>query len=212
MALAIGGAAFSPRRYGEKRGSLVTSTEDSPASFTIDTRASLFTVQAFASGIVAVVAHSPKFAMREVLGEIRLDPKVMENSSVRASVRLGSLDITDEVTSADRREIERVMFDEVLQKNTYPTAEFRSVRISGTETGANMYRITVRGDLSLHGITRGLSFDSQVVAGQDTLRAQGSFSLLQSDFGLRIASVAGGTLKLKDELKFGFFLVARRKD
>ena len=193
-------------------GSLVTSTEDSPTNFTIDTRASLFSVQAFASGIVAVVAHSPKFAMREVLGEIRMDPKVIENSSVRASVRISSLEITDEVTSTERREIERVMFEEVLQKNTYPTAEFRSVRITGVETGANMYRITVRGDLSLHGITRGLSFDSQVVAGQDTLRAQGSFSLLQSDFGLRIASVAGGTLKLKDELKFGFFLVARRKD
>ena len=190
----------------------MTATEDSPANFTIDTRASLFTVQAFASGIVAVVAHSPKFAMREVLGEIRMDPKVIVNSSVRASVRLGSLEITDEVTSAERREIERVMFEEVLQKNTYPTAEFRSVRITGLETGANMYRITMRGDVSLHGITRGLSFDSQVVAGQDTLRAQGSFSLLQSDFGLRIASVAGGTLKLKDELKFGFFLVARRKD
>ena len=190
----------------------MTRAEDSPANFTIDTRASLFTVQAFASGIVAVIAHSPKFAMREVLGEIRMDPRSLENSSVRVSVRLASLEITDEVTSVDRREIERVMFEEVLQKNTNPTAEFRSVRVSGTETGANMYKITVRGDLSLHGISRGLSIDSQVVAGQDTLRAQGSFSLLQSDFGLKIASVASGTLKLKDELKFGFFLVARRKD
>jgi hypothetical protein len=36
--------------------------------------------------------------------------------------------------------------------------------------------------------------------------------LRQSDFGVAIASVAGGALKLKDDLKFGFFLIARRKN
>jgi hypothetical protein len=50
------------------------------------------------------------------------------------------------------------------------------------------------------------------VAGEDSLRAQGSFSLLQSDYGMKIASVAGGTLKLKDELKFAYFIVCRRQD
>jgi polyisoprenoid-binding protein YceI len=195
----------------EKRGDAVTAAEKGLVNFTIDTRASLFTVQAFASGIVAVVAHSPKFAMREVLGEIRLDPRTLENSSVRITVRLASLEITDEVTSTERREIERVMFDEVLEKSVYPNAEFHSTKVSGAETGPNMYRINLRGDITLHGITRGLALDSQVVAGEDTLRAQGSFSLSQADFNLKIASVAGGTLKLKDELKFGFFVVARRK-
>jgi hypothetical protein len=32
------------------------------AHFAMDARVTLFTVQAFAAGIVAVVAHSPKFA------------------------------------------------------------------------------------------------------------------------------------------------------
>jgi hypothetical protein len=43
------------------------------------------------------------------------------------------------------------------------------------------------------------------------VRAQGTFSILQSDFGLKIASVAGGTLKLKDQLKFAYFLIGRRQ-
>jgi hypothetical protein len=47
---------------------------------------------------------------------------------------------------------------------------------------------------------------------EDTLRAQGSFTLLQSDYGLKIASVAGGGLKLKDELKFSYFILGRRQD
>jgi polyisoprenoid-binding protein YceI len=183
-----------------------------PVHFAVDANASLFSVQAFASGIVAVIAHSPKFAMRDVSGEVVFDSGMPNESSVAVTIRLSSLEIMDEVTHVDRREIERIMFSEVLENKVYPNAEFRSTRVNVTNTGENMYRVSLSGDVTLHGTTRGLGFESQLVAGVETLRAQGSFSLLQSDFGLKIASVANGTLKLKDELKFGFFLIARRKD
>lgn len=187
-------------------------TTTGPPQFSIDVKASLVTVQAFASGIVAVIAHSPKFAMRDITGDIKFVGDSPEDASFRASVRLDSLEIMDEVNSSDRREIERVMFDEVLETKAFQMAEFRSNRISATKTGENMYRVNVAGDLSLYGMTRRLAFDSQAVVGEDTLRAQGSFAVLQSDYGLRIASVASGTLKLRDELRVGFFLIARRKD
>jgi hypothetical protein len=35
---------------------------------------------------------------------------------------------------------------------------------------------------------------------------------MHSDYGLKIASVAGGTLKLRDELKCAYFIVGRRQD
>jgi hypothetical protein len=35
---------------------------------------------------------------------------------------------------------------------------------------------------------------------------------LQSDYDIPLVSVAGGTLKLKDELKFAFDIVARKQD
>jgi hypothetical protein len=38
------------------------------------------------------------------------------------------------------------------------------------------------------------------------------FSILQSDHGLKLASVAGGALKVKDELKFSFNILARKKE
>ncbi len=41
------------------------------------------------------------------------------------------------------------------------------------------------------------------------LRANGEFSIRQTDYGIRLVSVAGGTLKLKDELKFTFDIVAQ---
>jgi polyisoprenoid-binding protein YceI len=182
-----------------------------PVHFAIDAKASLFTVQAFASGMVAVIAHSPKFAVRDFVGKMEFVPDGMQKASVQLTINVGSLEIMDEVSSSDRREIERVMYDEVLEKSIFPRIEYKSSRANATKTGENMYRVNVSGDLTLHGITRGMGLDAQVVVGEDTLRAQGAFSILQSDFGLKIASVAGGTLKLKDELKSAFFVLGRRQ-
>jgi polyisoprenoid-binding protein YceI len=189
-----------------------TPVKDGLVHFAIDAKASLLTVQAFASGIVAVVAHSPKFAVRDVVGNMEFVLGSMQKASIQLTINISSLEIMDEVTSTDRREIERIMFDEVLEKTIYPKVEYKSSRVTASKIGENMYRVTVAGDLTLHGITRGLGLDAQVVTGEDTLRAQGSFSLMQSDYGLKVASVAGGTLKLKEELKGGYFILGRRQD
>jgi polyisoprenoid-binding protein YceI len=190
----------------------MTQGKDGLSRFAADARASLFTVQAFAAGMIAVVAHSPKFAIRDIVEIISFVPDTMQKVSVHVTVNLGSLEIMDEVSSAERREIERVMFDEVLETSVFPNVEFRSSRVTASKTAENRYRMNIFGDLTLHGITRGTGLDSQVMAGEDTLRAQGSFSLMQSEYGLKIASIAGGTLKLRDELKFAYFLVGRRQD
>ncbi len=44
----------------------------------------------------------------------------------------------------------------------------------------------------------------------DTLRAQGELTIRQTDFGIKPVSVAGGMLKIKDELKCSFDLLARK--
>ena len=44
------------------------------------------------------------------------------------------------------------------------------------------------------------------------LRISGDFVLRQSDYGIKPVSFAGGALRLKDELKFTFDLVARQEE
>jgi hypothetical protein len=44
------------------------------------------------------------------------------------------------------------------------------------------------------------------------MRVSGEFTLRQSDYGIKPVSFAGGALRLKDELKFSFELVARKQD
>jgi len=190
----------------------MTPVKEALALFSIDAAKSLFTVQAFAAGIASVVAHSPKFAIRDIVGDIRFVPGSLQDASVELAINVGSLEIMDEVSVSERREIERVMFDEVLENRRYPKAEYRSSNVTSTKVGENMYRLNVKGDLTLHGITRGVPLESQVMVGDDSFRAQGSFAISQLDFGLKIASVAGGTLKIKDELKFVYFILGRRCD
>ncbi|MBA3658596.1 MAG: YceI family protein [Gemmatimonadales bacterium] len=43
-----------------------------------------------------------------------------------------------------------------------------------------------------------------------TLRGQGETTVKQSDDGIRLVSVAGGMLKVKDEVKLTFEIVARK--
>ncbi len=44
------------------------------------------------------------------------------------------------------------------------------------------------------------------------MRVAGEFPLRQSDYGIKPVSFAGGALRLKDELKFNFELVARQQE
>ena len=87
----------------------------------------------------------------------------------------------------------------------------------GTEVQAeklrdDLYRLNVRGRLTLHGVSNDQDFVAQASLGVDSARAYGAFTLLQSDYNIRIASIAGGTLKLQDELKFSFYVVARKPE
>jgi polyisoprenoid-binding protein YceI len=69
----------------------------------------------------------------------------------------------------------------------------------------------LNGDLTLHGVTRNQAISVRVSVDGDTLRATGDFSIRQSDFEIKPVSAAGGTIKIKDELKLSFNISARNQ-
>lgn len=185
-------------------------TSAAKVRFAIDTRASQFTVQAFASGLISAVAHSPKIAIREWSGDITMTD-AMQNISVKVRVKAASLEVLDELRDDDRREIHRVMNQEVLHTNRFPEIAFDSTEVKAEKQREDLYKVNVRGSLTLHGVTNMQEFNGQVAVGVDSARAYGEFTLRQTDYDIRIASIAGGTLKLQDELKFFYYLVARKQ-
>jgi len=179
--------------------------------YAVDTRASQFTVQAFASGLISVVAHSPKLAIRDWSGEVQFNASNFQEPSLRVKIRAASLEVLDELTDRDRHELHRVMNQDVLETATFPNISFDSCEVTAVRTREDLFRIQILGNLTLHGVTNQQPLIAQVAVGVDSLRAYGEFTVLQSDYGVKIASIAGGTLRLRDELKCSFYVVARRQ-
>jgi polyisoprenoid-binding protein YceI len=103
------------------------------------------------------------------------------------------------------------MRKDVLETDRYPEIIFDSANVSADKIAGSMYRARITGDLTLRGVIRNCVINAQVTVGEDILRANGEFPLRQTDFGIKPVSAAGGTIKLKDELKFSFDIVAHKQ-
>ncbi len=183
-----------------------------PVKFKIDAAASRFSVQAFATGLLSAFGHNPTIAIRDYDGEIQFNPDTIDNASVRVTVRTSVMEVADEMKNDDRKKLEQAMYDQVLEPNRFPTAVYESNQITVQKDSADQWRVHVTGELSFHGVTQGLSLDARVAYMGTMMRIAGQFPLRQSDCGIKPVSFAGGALKLKDELKFNFEMVARQQE
>lgn len=188
--------------------------------YTVDPGLSRFTVRAFASGLFSSFGHNPTIAIRDFSGEAAMpaagyDSDGQESGSLPAGslhlkINARSLAVANEVSDKDRREMERVMNEEVLETDRYPEILFDAPRLDGARLGDGPFEVNIDGELSLHGVRHSQSVPVRVIVNGETLRAQGEFSVRQTVFGIKLVSVAGGALKLKDELKCSFDIVAHQ--
>jgi polyisoprenoid-binding protein YceI len=183
-----------------------------PVIFIIDKSASRFTVQAFATGLLSAFGHNPTIAIRDYEGVIQFTPETFANASVRVSLKTTGLDVLDEMKSSDLKQLEQAMYGQVLDADHFPTASYESndVRVDKPANGPIL--VHVNGILNFHGIIQNHPLEAHVVELGSMLRVSGEFALRQSNFGIKPVSFAAGALRLKDELKFKFELVARRQD
>ncbi len=157
-----------------------------------------------------MMGHNPVIAARDVSGEIRFAPQALEVKELRLSIATASLSVQNDMSDKDRREIERVMREDVLETDRYPAIAFEGSKVTVERASSGPLRAEVDGDLTVHGITRPHRVPVQVFLIGDTLRAQGEFEIRQTDFGITLVSVAGGVLKIKNELQCSFDLLARK--
>jgi polyisoprenoid-binding protein YceI len=178
--------------------------------YIINRALSRFTVQAFAGGLLSSFGHNPVIAIPDFSGEVRLAEDIAQ-SSFTMTVKADSFRVSSEISDKDRVELERIMKEKVLQTDEYPEIEYSCSKISASSTGEGQSWAALNGELTLHGVTRALTIPARVMLNGDTLRASGNFSILQSDYQIEPVSVAGGAMKVKDEVKFSFEIVAKRQ-
>lgn len=181
--------------------------------YAIDPKGSTFTVRAFATGMLSALAHSPTIAIPDFAGEVSFASGTVEDASVRLLAQAASLAVTDDISNKDRQEIERRMHDEVLEAGGFPEIIYDCPRASAVQkTGEGVYSVSLNGALTLHGVMRNQAVAARVTLKGDLLRAAGEVSVRLSDFEIRPVSAAGGTIKLKDELKLSFDIAARKQE
>ena len=179
--------------------------------YTIDNRVSKFTVQAFADGMLSILGHSPTFAAREYEGVIECDPETGEGASFTLKVKAASLELVDDLSSSDRRRITETMHDEVLESENYPEIVYDcpASDMAVQRTGDGQFDVSLNGNLTLHGLTNRHPITGKVIANPGELRTFGDFQVRQTNFNIKLVSVAGGILRVKDELKCTFDIVAK---
>ena len=179
--------------------------------YVVDAQKSRFTVQAFATGLLAGFGHSPKFAIRQFDGEFDFASDTHAGSSFNLTVKASSLELVGDLGETERNEIQKVTLDEVLEVGKYPEISFHSAKVALTEIAHSWFRARMRGDMRLHGTTKPVEIDSQLRLNDGEMRLSGNFLLSITDFKIKRVKSVGGLLKVKDELNFEFDLLGREE-
>lgn len=179
-------------------------------TYKIDAATSKFTVQAFATGLLSSFGHSPTFAIRDFDGDVEFRPDSLESASLRLKIRASSLTVQDSIKEKDRQEMEQTMHKDVLETEKNPEIVFETSSVAASKVGEGKYRANISGILKLRGIAKNQTLTADLSVTDDRVRATGNFSVLQSNYGIKPVSAVGGALKVKDELKFSFDIVAKR--
>lgn len=177
---------------------LVLWSADATPAKEIDNQKSTMTVRAFKSGLFSAFGHD-----HEISAPVKQGSVNETDRSVELVVDARLMRVTDkDVSEKDRAEIQETMLGpKVLDTAQFPEIRFHSTSVDRAGEG----RWTVRGELTLHGKTRPVKVD---VNGQSG-RYRGTAELKQRDFGIEPVSGGGGTVKVKDEVRVEFEIVAK---
>lgn len=166
-------------------------------SLGMDVTKSSLKIRVFKSGMFSAFAHD-----HEILAPI--EKGIIDSSAspgVQLQVDARKLRVLDPEIAADQRaEIQRTMEGPtVLDSEHFPDISYQSTSI--TKTGSAGW--DVHGNLDLHGKKQPVVVTVTVQDGH----YRGSGSLKQSNFGITPIRIAGGTVKVKDEVKIEFDIV-----
>ena len=168
-------------------------TAEANSEKAIDTERSSLTVRAYKGGVFSSFGHD-----HEIRAQIKEGAFDEEKGTVWFVVEARSLKVQDaEASEKDRADIH----DTMLGPKVLDSEKFHEIRFRSTEvTRRGNDRWTVRGDLTLHGQTKPVQAEVERQNGG----YRGSAQLRQKDFGITPVTVAGGSVKVKDEVRIEF--------
>ena len=159
----------------------------------IDTGKSVMTVHVYKAGLLSAMGHNHEIAAPVASGTVDVSAKKVE-----LQVHARALEVRDPgVSDKDRAEIQSNMLGkQVLDAEGSPEIVFRSTSVEAA--GAGLWKVT--GNLTLRGQTHPVVLEVR----EDGEHYTGTVPLKQTAFGIQPIKVAGGTVRVKDEIRIEF--------
>jgi hypothetical protein len=164
----------------------------------IDLQRSKITIHVGKSGMLSAAAHNHTINAPIASGRIRESAPAQIEFTVEAAKM--SVDPDPKINSQDQAAIQTHMEELTLEAEKYPEIAFRSSRVEKLPSG----EWKVDGTLSLHGVTKSVSLTAKQTGNGYTTHTV----LKQTDFGIKPISLAGGVIKVKNEIELDFQIFA----
>ena len=166
----------------------------------IDTARSTITIHVGKAGLLSAAGHEHDVtAPVEGTFSEAGTPQV----AIEVDARKLTVQANPKVNAKDQAEVQDSMQRKVLESDKYPRIEFRSTSVQ--KSGGETWKVA--GTLTLHGVTKPLTVDVKKAGDVYT----GGTRIRQTDFGIQPVSVAGGVVKVKNELEIRFEIRAAGK-
>ena len=157
------------------------------------------------AGLFGFAGHTHVIRARGVSGVLVYHPG-KPTSYLRLKLPTDSLEVLTPPDTAEIRKVTEAMRTEVLHVDKYPEMTFAADSLL-----ARNGKMELQLALSMEGTTRRVPVTAEVTLGSDSIRARGSFTAKQTDFGIKPYSGGpAGTVKVADRVTFCFDLLAVR--
>jgi polyisoprenoid-binding protein YceI len=167
---------------------------------------SSFEVATGKSGLFGFAGHEHTIRARAFSGRIVYRPDSIPASHLEITVLTDGLEVLTPPDTEEIRKVTAAMRTEVLDVAHYPEIRLVSKRITGDTRHLEMIAA-----LTIKGQTREVPVTVELEIGGDTLRASSSFTIKQTDFGIRpFRGGPAGTVRVADRVTFSIKAVAIR--
>jgi len=160
---------------------------------TIDTAKSRLNVHVYKAGLFSKLGHDHEIAAPIARGTVDTTGRRVELELKVAAMRV----LDPGISAQERAQIQSTMLGSaVLNSSKYPEITFRSTQVQATDPDT----WSVLGELTMHGETHIVPVQVREMGGHYV----GSSRFKQTEFGIQPVKVAGGMVRVKDEVRIDF--------
>jgi len=159
------------------------------------------------AGLLGFAGHDHVIRARSFSGRIVFYPDQLTASHVTVSVPTDSLEVITPPDTAEIRKVTAAMREDVLD-----VAHFPEITLTGRAVERAGDTVRVDAVLTMKGQSRNVPLIVGAGLGADTVRATTTFTVKQTDFGIRpYRGGPGGTVRVADRVTFIIEAIAVRR-